>query len=643
MALSLPIYEKLKPQRYEFYKSPEKIFIDAVPQGTGKTWTSHAWALNHNHNNISFFNTHAAIDELYHNISRFGGLNGQLNSFIPNINTLIGKSFILTPQQQRIYLYPECLCLNLYGNNYLFDLRNRGFLISNYCKDKCPDRHSCLYRQHKQEALRAYKVKDINNICMMPKSYIYNTEVVDGFTNNFKDLIVIFEESLFNTLYVEKEFNPNQITDYIKLINDIIGNDKDLREIWNPLEDVLLIIQNYIIGKRNLKAERKIKDIVKGIDDFNASIAKKGKKPLTALDTLNDEIKESLFNFRINIENTQNLTNRIKDILENIIKLRKLDTPVNNCFIINERDNKLSYIINKMDKITEIIRTSKKFIINDATGIEEMYKNMLPEFEDDIGFFSRDDLQAPWKRVYTLHKHWVQKTTYPKYSLMRKYKKKDKGYFKTPFYDLIDIVKRIFRHEYNEGREKVLILAFKAFIKELKEKLKSLIRQLRLKVSWEYWFNLEGKNVYSDCEFGIAFGSPGWSKQTIQVYNKMFGIPENILRWFSTEDQINQGMGRLRAILYPDMKIWYNLTNVIAGRFVNEVDLLPQLDHKSLFEYMEKMKWCDRKIIATFLNKSTISVGNLMKQLEKDGQITSRKVKLGETKHSLVYRYIGGT
>jgi len=612
--LSLPIYDKLKKPRYEFYEAPEKIFIDATPQGTGKTWAIHPWVLNNNHNNISFFNTHAAIDEIYQNISRFGGLNGQLNNYIPNVNVLFGKRYLLTPKQQHIYDFPPSLCPNLYKDNYLFNLRDHGFLIENYC-NTCPDRHSCIYKINKETTLQAYKIK-INNICMMPKSYIH-THYVDDFISNFKDLIVISEESLFNILKKEEKFFPWQIDNYIDLINSIIErsrNKRSLREIWNPLETLLFLIRNHIKGKKNLKKERKIKNIVEGIDNF---INPLGKDPVSKLKEWNNHIKQSLFTYRRDMEKTRNITNGIEDILEDIIKQQKLNLPMKNFFIINERDNKLSYIINKIDRIKEIIRESKKFIINDATGIKEMYDIMLPEFEDDITFFSRDDLLIPWKRVYTLHKNWAKKATYPKYSLMVKYPKESKENFKRRFYDLINILKRCLKYEYNEGREKVLILAFKAFMKSLKEKLNPLIKKLRLQVSWEYWYNLEGKNVYSDCEYGIAFGTPGWPKQEIQVYNKMLGIPENILRWFSTEDQIIQGMGRLRAILYKYTKIWYNLTNIITNRFVNEVDLLSQIT-------------------------STMSVGNLMEQLEKDGQIKSRRAKIGGTKHSLVYKYIKG-
>lgn len=607
MYFYLKIWEKFRDTRYNYYNSPEKIFFDASPQGTGKTWDAIIWALNTNKNNIGCYNTHNLIDELYWGITRTN-LNHQLEGQHLS-STLFSRFRQLTKDQQRIYGMPEYLCPI---PTILINLANNGYMPANYCNEICPNRWNCFYKDHIKEALNLPKIENYNNICLATKSHLH-TNIINSYSK-FENPILLLDENCFDILYEQKNFRQKTIDIFINLINEkIVGFNNDVDAIWFDIEDILMLIGNMIKGKKQFTVNKKIRIVINRMVEFIDSL---GKNPIKKINNWHEEVKKLFWNHKIESNNTNNL---FDSILKIFIDIESNDQRfVFRNTIFDEPSFTYSYYINKLDEIKELINKFDKVIFNDATITESIINYLLPEFKDNFKIFRRNDIKSMWDSFFILNRNIPKYGTYPKYSLYNPWAKKGEDPFAKSFYKLAKIMLQVLQKEYKNSRMKVLIIAFKAFIKKLKKIIEQKIpEKWRLDIRWEHWYALEGKNKYSDCDYVILFGCPGKPGRVLKVFTRMFGIPKDILEHFTKEDQMIQGAERLRSRSFPYEKVGYALTTEARGLFNNEINFngVLELEYQELLDHIKKQGGSTTKDIEIYLNKPNKSVLNTLNKL----------------------------
>ena len=596
----MAVYEKLEPLRQELYESEEKVLIDGSPQGTGKTVTAEIYFLNHNKNNISFFNTHELIDEIFRDIYAHR-LYGKIKEF-PLISPLFGKSYQLNKRQCLLYGYDAPYLCNLYQNEYMFKLMTYGFLSSDYCNKQCIYKHLCKHKSHILDAFNSHKF-NYNNMCLSVKAYIH-TSIVDGFLNSFDNLVGIFDENIFNLLYTQINIHPYHIDKFRDLIDKIIykTNNKEIKEFWNDFEDLLSIIREYIKHKKSMKKDKKEIVITNKLIRFLQSNSVK------SIIKWNEVFKELFTIYKINFKIT-NLLNSFIEIFKNMIKI-KSGIKIKERLIIDEDDSCLTYYINRKDRIKQIFDELHKVVLTDATVTDVLINNIFPEYKDDYKLFRGSKYKPKYKEVYILRKD--QKIgSYHKPVLWNKSKQNITKSFLT-------LVKKTEFILDKHKREKILLIAFKVFIEPLQQKLK-IINRYNINIKFDYYYNIEGKNIYKDRDVVILFGGAGKPRKVKETFTNMFKIDEETLDNLFTQQHMIQGIERTRPILRPNQIICYMLTNACVDYFPDAIgfDKLLRYEYKDLLDFIELQGRISTKAINSIYFKDKKSVEYTNKLLNR--------------------------
>ncbi len=612
-------WEKLLPIREKAYNSDKKVILDNYIQGTGKTLSDTGIMIENNKNNVAFFNDHELIHEMWTSIYSTRGIGGWIKNY-PFINLMFGKTYILKDYERKAYGKKlSCFC-NQYEDESIFNLIRMGFIPSNYCNDICPYSNECAHKAQIRENFNMAKL-DFNSLWLLVKPYMF-TDIMDGIFDKFKNLNVLIDENFFDKLIDQIDLRAFIVSLYKKAISDVLNVNSELEELWNDFVPLLDKIINNISHGRSLTIKKKIRVITDDIFEFLNSYE------VSDLCKWNEIMKHTF------LQNNGTITPKISNVMNsfidmfNDIELLGDKDVVNNRMLLDDRDHFFSYIINKRNFITNIIEHSDKAILTDATATPDIIEAIFPEYKDNYIFLEdRDNKYKPIYKSVNI-KTAGKRGEYKKEILFNRNKY-------TPSFDkLIECAKQIVQ---KEGNRKGLIISFKDFIKKIHKELKTLIKRGVYDIVYAYFYNIEGKNLYSDRDYLIIFGSCNKPKRFRDTISKMLNIDESILEYIYGPAHQLQCIGRLRAINRPGECSIYLLNNVLKDHFPNarRFNNLNEVLYSDILDWIRLQNGVSSNEAQEFLNKTMFSkepkkkqsIINILNTLVREGLLKSRKEK----------------
>ncbi len=595
-------FKQYRKEREDAYHSYDLI-IDNIPAGNGGTTHWNEIMTKYNNSNISLVNNHHLQYENMMNV-----INGKWKTHEElEVIGLYGMTHINPEYIQNDIGIPACFCNLYYTDRILFALKKKGYAPPNWCKELCPHHDNCSHKELFADMWTTTKYaifEDQKPFLLIPQK-AYNSSIteikgtkkklnlIDRILTTFDNGNLLYDENLFNYIYSELNITGWQLTAFKEFISRrIIPLDNGLYELWKDLMVLIDCIYNNII-LTSISDEVKIKDFKKNILSFCESYSGKDfKKWFDRMMFLMYEHKIST-----NIKNPlYNLYDIISDIYKHIKREQRLNIQMfgktnanidhntsyytqGNNFVFGKTNSgqgqNLAYFIDKSDIIRKNIKNAGKFILRSGyQRIEEIFNCIFPDYDDYIV------LKSPDTNSY-LNRFWrYTGGAYPKYILYQKD-------FRKYFYNLADLCKEIVDIPFIR-QQKILLIIFKQGIKELKKK-RYFPPEKYPNISYEYWYNIEGKNAYSDCTGLFLFGCAGKPNKIEKTLANMFNMPLELKLNHSINGESSQGVGRLRANMYPDLKWCIDLSKVLPNGITNYINFNKSEDI-GLFSYMTNKK-----------------------------------------------------
>ena len=583
-------------QRLDAYNSYDKI-IDGFPCGFGRTtqWTK--ILCENGKNTISLLNNHWLQYESY-----IGITNGSFNieNYIRLID-LYGKFKIVDPEIQHNLGYPPCFC-NMYESaKNLFNLFRIGCLPIEWCEKLCPYNFKCEYELKKDECWDKRFVKD-NKMFLLPKAY-NNTGLVHKLQKYYKDNNFFYDENPFNYLTSDITFGYEHLSRFQQFIyRTLLSLDKTLLSFIKDFSPIVNEMKNSINLSKKITGDERYTNLYDSILTLLESY------DIESLMRKFNKIRHTIYNNRKSIKfykNFYNLFVPFEELLKSIDGTKEIFEGMKN-MMVSENTNSFSYIIDNTKLINENIELSKKFIFGSGFFyIEDIINKLYPEFDDYISL-KLDEHFYPMKETY-LFKSAAYKKNYF-YSC---------GVIKKPFHSVAKLVKDIIDHILTD--EKILIVLFKQGVKELTRKY--FPKDEYSNIFMEYWYNLEGKNIYLDCTSIILFGCAGKPSRLDEIVSQMLGIDIKIVQYHSMIEEMYQAVGRIRPDLFKFLKRAFFITNIkipqikeyIVFDTIEDLMIIPYLGTKiegASSEEILKEVYHDRVTIKTVRKKMKILFEN---------------------------------
>jgi len=574
-------FKQYKNDREDEFHS-HNIIIDNISAGYGGTTHWNEIMLNNNLSNITLVNSHRLQ---YENVRAIWDERIKAPEDTV-INVLHGKTYLVPEPIQNEFGYPPCFCDLFKDNPKLFELMQKGYMPPDWCKEHCPSGWFCEHKAQFPEAWlnarSSYKWND-SVLWDLPKAYNMSvvgneTNMVDGIMDTFKNTNLFYDENPLNYIYRESKFTDWQLRIFKEFISrKILALDSSLYELWKDFIPLIDCIYNNIqIG---VPDSMSAKDLKQKIETFYNSYRSKDFKRWCG------RVLHLMYSHKISAK-IYNPLNSFIDIISDMYKHKDEELK---CVMFGRTNDgeahNFSYYIDQRDIIRSNIKHASKFILRSGySRFEKMWNYLFPEY-DDYGILKSTDEEA---NCY-FNRYWrYTKGAFAKFILYQKD-------FRKHFYKLADFCKEIIDLPLIKP-QKILIILFQKGVKELLKKYFS--RSVYPNLSFEYWYNLEGTNVYLDCTGVILFGCAGKPGKVDRILGELLGVPLELMMNWSIQGEMNQGMLRIRPNMFPNLKWCIGLTKVVPNgitKYTNfnradDIVLIPYLVEKKKANSNEILK-----------------------------------------------------
>ena len=570
-------FKQYRKERKDIWDS-NKIIIDNIPPGNGGTTHWNEIMVNDNLSNISLVNNHYLQ---YENITAIN--NGKIKA--PEdleIIDLYGKLFLIPEYMQQELALPECFCDLYKSNPFLFKLKQKGYSPPDWCKDLCPHKDNCNHKYLFNTAFETAKCTVYGShdpvLWIPPKAYNSSitpskgddkeVNLINTIMTKYQNSNLFYDENLFNYIYTQENITDWQLRIFKDFISrKIIKLDNNLYDLWKDLIPLIDSLYNNLI--LSISDTLKIKDLKEKVKTFSESYSSKD------FQKWHGRVMFLMFKHKISIK-ISNPLNNLHKIIADMYKNRNTSERAN--FMFGKSNDgeahNFTYFIDQSDVIRENIKKSGKFILRSGfQHIEKFWNCIFPEIDDYAIIGSTDN------NIY-LKDYWrYTRGAFPKYMLYQKD-------FRPKFYDLAEFCKKIVDFPIIR-KQKILIIVFQKAVKRLQ--MNYFPPDKYPNISFEYWYNLEGKNTYIDCTGVILFGSAGTPEQVDLILSNMYNIPIRYIYNRTRNAEMSQGMLRIRPNMFPNTKWCIGLTKIIPNRVTNYINfnraediiLIPYLHEKN--------------------------------------------------------------
>lgn len=630
-----PIYERLYPIREKLFLGLDNFvneFLDATIQGSGKTIASLKLAGKYNKTTIIFVDNYRKAMEVYDEWKTY---NNAVISF------LVSRTYKLNPKMKKaiseilgIDFKADYICNECNTDDEILELYNKKYIEREHCQN-CKSKGICNYFALKEHSLRKRQFKE-NRLIILVKSYMHTPFVRNELlTAHLKDFGLIIDEGFLEIMTKQVVFSRSYISNkmyqqWIDMVDWIVYQvnqpDEFITIFWKDIKELLETILDYSLQVK--EREKQIEDIlIKLFDDYD----------ITDFLKWNNLLKQNIYYYYKN-ELDVLIPNQFYDIqmmFEDIDNFGVSDE-IRDRIFINESNKEFTYIINYVEDISDYFEMSKNCVIPASNLNKEFFEELLPNHKNKYKYLKGED-RSKFKVVYQ-----IRKFNYFKPTVYNPKRRKDKNTgvildkFTSTFYILLDAIKTIL--EIEKGK-KVLIVAQLDIIKKIKKSLKVILKERNTNtvntVSIEYYYNLEGINVYKSYDVVILFGGAGIPPKLLKLLSKILKVSISKLKDYYVNQQHLQCIERLRSVIYPYKKVAYVLTNVdlpvpkeqiIKFSNINEIILLKRLKEIGASKTSECLKTYNKH------NKKPIDdsqFGRILKRMEKDKILIKLSHKTG--------------
>jgi hypothetical protein len=554
-----------KLNRIKALDSPKKVkLLNDIP-GTGKSTDAIEYCFNTNKNNIVYFNNWDLAWEF------FGSVRRMKLKVTPIFHFYYGMFKQLSTLEQKTFKFRKEYPCDQCRTKELFNWLRSGFRPSNYCRDICSRRKVCSYRKYINDnfnqAKNVQKLPKINNLNYMTKAHIH-TDLTTKIFKTFDNINVIMDENFFDMLYHQIDLNSYNLFKYKQLMMNISGTSKKLNEFWVDFSMIVNLLIDLTRGWKRMKPEFKRQKIIKEIKKF-LDVYK-----VSDIEKWNESISHKVIKNPLSFKRTSiNLTNYFVQIFEDVANTKKT-TKILERTLIDQQEEMFSYIINRRESILKLINTSNKFIITSSVLNSKIFEEIFPELKHNYITFKDNRYKPKFKKVYR-----YTSGSYPKYVLWKGNKPRKS------FYNLLKITKDILlRHKH----ESIMLIAFKAFLPIILREIEPIIKKYDINFTYDYWYNIEGKNKYSNYDIQIQFGLPGKPTDYINALANLLKVDVDLISEIVINGEQIQGAERLRSIHFPHQKIVYQLSKEINDYYntQNIFKNLLEIRHRNLLKYI---------------------------------------------------------
>ncbi len=630
-----PIYVRLYPIREQTFLKIDhyiKSYIDATIQGSGKTIASLRLAGKYNKTTIVFVDNHRKGMEVYDEWKTYNNamISYMLSRTRPcNIRMQKAISEILGIDFKDKYICNECNT-----DEQILTLYNKRYIEKEHCWN-CPSNSVCVYFGLKEHSLKKRQFKE-NRLIILVKSYIH-TPYFKELINTHDNFGLIIDEGFLEIMTKDVVFSRSFISnkmyiDWIKMVDWIVEQvndpERNLTIFWKDIKELLLTIINYDLSAK--EREKQIGDnLIKLFDDYSS---------IDDFEEWNNLLKfEVYFYYRDRLESI--VTNQFYDIqmiFEDIYDHLDPDE-IRDRIFINEQNGEFTYIIKKKEEISLNINISKNTIIPASNLDKELFKELLPDHENKFVYLRGED-KSKFKQV-----NQIRNFKYAKSTIYNPIIRKDKetglilDKYSVSFYILLNMTKTILKIEKDK---KILIIAQRDITKRIKQKLRAdLIRrsiETNNCISVEYYYNVEGINLYQIYDVIILFGSAGIPHKKMKILSRILGVSISKLEDYYTNQQHLQCIERLRSVIYPYKKVGYVLTNVdlpvpkeqiIKFNNINEIKFLEKLKEIGASKESECLEIYNNTIENPLKQQQ---MNNVLRRMIKDDILERYKQKSGK-------------
>ena len=522
---TLPIYEVLYPVRERAFLSlyeNEKIntILETTIQGSGKTIAAVKLAGKYNENTMMFVDTHRKAMEIY---DEWGTFNNPMRSY------LVSRTYKCTLKMKKtiseildIDFKDNYVCNECNTDEEILKLFNKGYISKEHCWN-CPSKNTCVYYGLKEHCLKKRQFTE-SRIIILVKSYIH-TPFIEKLLETHKELGLIIDEGFLEVVSRQVNFSRNYLPnklyyDWIKMVDWIVEKinlpEGLITTLWYDIKELLQTILNYSLTIK--EREQQIGDLLERLYD---------KYFITDFEEWNEILKTNIYYYHYYGELEKITSNQFYDIqliFEDIYDHCDPDEARDRIFI-NEQNKEFSYIINHKEKIADLMRSSKNCFIPSSNMNRILFEELLPEYINKFVYLKgKGDHQ--FKEVYQ-----IRNDAYAKPTLYNPMVREDPitgqrlDNYSYTFYRLFTWLKSIIEME---GQKKILIVAQGDITKKIKRHLKDVLRSRNINtnntVSIEYYYNLEGVNIYQHYDVVVLFGCAGIPPKLIKLLSRILGI-----------------------------------------------------------------------------------------------------------------------
>ena len=603
--------------------------VNNIP-GTAKTTAAIEYCLDMNKNNVIYFDNHRLTWDFSTDILTPSDI--KLKHKLNVVNMFYGKFKKLTEIEQIVYGWKNTYLCNLSVLDDIFKCLRVGFCPVDYCSNYCPFSVSCDYKKlindNMINAKNVQTSSDINVLNIMTKAHVH-TELNKKMFSMFDKMNVVMDENFFNLLYTQIDLNASSLEKYKKLILSTITYDPSLHDLWIDYSAIIDKMINFLKGFGSYKVELKKKHLKKEFIEFLSSYEIEDLEQWNKLMSLT--IINNIGSFKLN---TLNLTNNFLDIFKELKKTKDKEKLFDDSTVLDIDDQKFSFVINNRQNMLNLIEMSNNFIVTSSLLDGEIFECLFPTLKGKYKVIHDKHIKPKFKEVWRL-----KRAQYPKYVLWRKNKPTES------FVNLIKITSDILQ-KHGPG-ECYLIIGFKAYINNeythmnyIEAHLKRYIKDYsKYNIQYEYWYNIEGLNRYSDIDIEIQFGSPGVPKAYVESVSGILNISTDIMDKIMVFGAQIQAAERLRSIKSPYEKIIYQLCKNVNGYYNKYISFTNIIERKyiDLVRFIRKAGMCETTHIIDKYYSGKMSYSNvnrILNLLKKNGILTkmSKSTEYGRPK-----------
>lgn len=189
------------------------------------------------------------------------------------------------------------------------------------------------------------------------------------------------------------------------------------------------------------------------------------------------------------------------------------------------------------------------------------------------------------------------------------------------FNRLVLETKRIMLDEHENDNNIGLIISMKEVYNHLKRMLNPVALKNDMKVYFDYYFYIEGKNDYSNVLWIVLFGSCNIPERVRDIMHNFWDISKEDLYFLFGPGEMIQGAHRGRDIFRPFIINLYIFGNIVRGYFNNEKPFygVLRLKYKKLLNYIAKQGGCELNEIVEFMDVGRNTTIDILKKLLDNG------------------------